>query len=269
MACRLLLFLLKSPPMGLRPSGGSKMVSVVEKIGDYWARTEISREILQDKLSEFLAAERGGVALYSAALRLVFDREVSRRFKLFSEQTRQHERILLAVIDAVGMDHSYVSAEAATARQKADALLKTMTAARPLTAKAAELNAIENIVLAETKDHTDWEFLGKIARQCEDPKLREVLRLAVSEVEPQESEHLNWTTKQLARLAFTDVCEKIPRPRVSKHKASSKAGPPGTRQVANDKRPKKAGAARKSTAKSAKAHGHKRRKAARKKTSHR
>jgi rubrerythrin len=267
MACRLLLVPEKSAN-GLRPSGGYEMASVVEKIGDYWARTEISREILRDKLSEFLAVERGGIALYSAALRLIFDCEVSRRFKLFSEQTRQHERILLAVIEAVGMDRTYVSAEAATAQQKADALLKTVRA-RAITARTAELNAIENIVLAETKDHTDWEFLGKIARQCEDPKLREVLQPAVSEVEPQESEHLNWTKKQLARLAFTEVCETVPQPSVSKHKAPRKAGPARTRQVANDKRRKKAGAARTSTAKSAKAHGQKRRKAARKKPSRR
>ena len=248
---------------------GCKMAGVVEKIGDYWARTEVSREILQDKLSEFLAVERGGIALYSAAIRLIFDREVARRFKLFSEQTRQHERILLVVIEAVRMDRTYVSAEAVTARQKADALLKSITAARPITARTAELNAIENIVLAETKDHTDWEFLGKIARQCEDPKLREVLRPAVSEVEPQESEHLNWTKKQLARLAFTDVCEKVPQPGVSKHKVPRKAGPPRTRQVANDKRRKKAGGARSSIAKSVKAHGQKQRKAARKKNSRR
>lgn len=33
----------------------------------------------------------------------------------------------------------------------------------------------ENIVLAETKDHADWELIGKIVRQSTDNRLREVL----------------------------------------------------------------------------------------------
>jgi hypothetical protein len=68
-----------------------------------------------------------------------------------------------------------------------------MTSPAGLATKAAEINAIENIVLAETKDHADWEMLGKIARQSNDSRLRDVLKPAVSEVEPQEDEHLNWT----------------------------------------------------------------------------
>jgi hypothetical protein len=45
--------------------------------------------------------------------------------------------------------------------------------------QAAEINAIENIVLAEMKDHANWELLGKIARQSDDDKIREVLKPAV------------------------------------------------------------------------------------------
>jgi len=32
---------------------------------------------------------------------------------------------------------------------------------------------LKNIVLAETKDHADWELIGKIARQATDDRLRE------------------------------------------------------------------------------------------------
>lgn len=64
---------------------------------------------------------------------------------------------------------------------------------------------IENIILAETKDHADWELLGKIARQSDDERIRNALKPAVEEVEPQEDEHLNWTKKQLARLAYAGI----------------------------------------------------------------
>ena len=59
-----------------------------------------------------------------------------------------------------------------------------------------ELNAIENIVLAETKDHADWELIGKIVRQTTDQRLREVLGPAAKAIEQEEDEHLNWTRKK-------------------------------------------------------------------------
>ena len=71
-----------------------------------------------------------------------------------------------------------------------------------------EINAIANIVLAETKDHVDWELLGKIARQSDDDKIRDVLKPAVVEVEPEEDEHLRWTKDQLARLGFAAIAKK-------------------------------------------------------------
>jgi hypothetical protein len=38
-------------------------------------------------------------------------------------------------------------------------------------------------------------MLGKIARQSNDSRLRDVLKPAVSEVEPEEDEHLNWAKR--------------------------------------------------------------------------
>ena len=37
---------------------------------------------------------------------------------------------------------------------------------------------MENIVLAETKDHADWELLGKIPRQSSDDRIRDILKSA-------------------------------------------------------------------------------------------
>jgi len=65
-----------------------------------------------------------------------------------------------------------------------------------------EINAMENIVLAETKDHADWELLGHIAHRSEDSKLSELLKPAVSEVEGQEDEHLQWTKTKMGELAL-------------------------------------------------------------------
>ncbi len=88
---------------------------------------------------------------------------------------------------------------AKVATEKAQALLRSMEG-NGLSKDQAELNAIENIVLAETKDHADWELIGKIARQATDDRLREILGAAASEVEQEEDEHLNWTRKKLGEL---------------------------------------------------------------------
>ena len=181
------------------------MSSIVEKAEDYMTSAKISREMLCDKLSEFLAVEKGGIKLYEEALRLVMDQEVADRFRTFREQTRKHETILMRIMQELGMDPTYVSPGAKLATEKAEALLKTMT--NGLAGKAAELNAIENIILAETKDHADWEFLGKIARQSDDSRIRDVLKPAVSEVESEEDEHLNWSKKQLSRLEISAIAQ--------------------------------------------------------------
>ena len=189
------------------------MANIMEKAEDLVSSSSISQEMLREKLSEFLAVERGGLKLYDQALLILKDAEVARKFREFREQTSKHESILLRVMDELGMDPSYVSPAAKLAEQKATSLLNTMTAsdggpATGISSADAEINAIENIVLAETKDHADWELLGKIARQSNDDDIRDVLKPAVSEVEPEEDEHLNWTKAQLARLTFQSVAKK-------------------------------------------------------------
>jgi hypothetical protein len=57
---------------------------------------------------------------------------------------------------------------------------------------AAELVACECVVLAETKDHMDWELIGKCAEHLEG-SAAEALKAAYDEIEDQEDEHLYHT----------------------------------------------------------------------------
>jgi hypothetical protein len=57
------------------------------------------------------------------------------------------------------------------------------------TPEAAELVACECVVLAETKDHANWELLGQAAKKAKGD-LRKTLQGAVDEVEDEEDEHL-------------------------------------------------------------------------------
>ena len=178
------------------------MSEITETVKDYFTSTDFKREELMDKLSEFLTVEEGGVKLYEAALKHVHDREVKEKFHEFHQQTVRHVEILTNIIEKLGGKPSYKSAGAKIANEKATALLKTMSETKAMSRDEAELNAIENIVIAETKDHADWELLGHIAHRAEDSHLSQLLKPAVSEVEKQEDEHLNWTQKKMGELAL-------------------------------------------------------------------
>ena len=180
------------------------MSEIAEKVTDYFTSTSFKREELMDKLSEFLTVEKGGVKLYEAALKCVRDREVKEKFQEFHEQTMRHVEILTDIIEKLGGKPSYKSSGAKLAEAKAKALLATMTKSNgnSMSAAETELNAIENIVIAETKDHADWELLGHIAHRSEDSQLSQLLKPAVSEVEDQEDEHLHWTQKKMGELAL-------------------------------------------------------------------
>jgi hypothetical protein len=71
-----------------------------------------------------------------------------------------------------------------------DALVRAMEAALaggdPI---AAELVACECVVLAETKDHLDWELLSRCAEHASGPSADD-LKEACDTIEEQEDEHL-------------------------------------------------------------------------------
>ena len=58
--------------------------------------------------------------------------------------------------------------------------------------KAAELVAAECVVLAETKDHLNWELLGEVAKKLKG-KEGKAVKAAQEEVEDEEDEHLYHT----------------------------------------------------------------------------
>jgi rubrerythrin len=175
------------------------MAELTEKVKDFFTSARINNSTLMDVLSEFLAVEMGGQKLYEKALTLVSDSEVRTKFHEFHRQTLKHQKVLTDVIHRLGGNTRAQSPTAKVATEKAQALLRSMER-NGLSKDQAELNAIENIVLAETKDHADWELIGKIARQSTDDRLREVLGAAAGEVEQEEDEHLNWTRKKLGEL---------------------------------------------------------------------
>jgi hypothetical protein len=139
------------------------------------------------------------------------------------------------MITQLGGNPKTQSDTAKIAAEKAQALMRTM-GRRELSKEQNQLNAIENIVLAETKDHGDWELLAKIARQTTDKQLREVLEPAVKTVEQEEDEHLNWTRKKLSELQMESLTQEA--------ESGSGRGPASGSDSKSPKRSKSSGKSR-------------------------
>lgn len=158
--------------------------------------THLSPEWLRNFFSEMLAVERGGIQLYEKALEELEHEELRDKLEQFHRQTQRHVELCEEFLSASDSDESSMSPGAKAAEHKAQGLI---TAEVP--EEMADLNNIENLVLAETKDHWNWETLGSLMDQIEGRDLKKLVSRAVREVRKQESDHLTWNQKMLTRLA--------------------------------------------------------------------
>lgn len=150
----------------------------------------MKQDQVKELLLQSLEHERGGVKVYETALQCVINDELKEEFEKYLEQTRNHERILMNVVSKLGLDPEEASPGRTVIKLLGAALVEAMqTAKKAGKPEAAELVAAECVVLAETKDHADWELISKCAEHSSG-KQKDVLTEAADEVEDQEDEHL-------------------------------------------------------------------------------
>jgi rubrerythrin len=170
----------------------------------------MNNEVVLDKLSEFLMVEQCGWQLYRVVGERATDAELQARYQEFGRETDRHRTILTGLIRQLGGDPDHVSPTARIAQAKSEALLQAALVAGPLSEAELEASDLENVVLAETKDHADWELLGQLAEQLPNGKARKAIEAAVAEVGPQEDEHLAWAQTKLAQLNLQALLEEPP-----------------------------------------------------------
>ena len=144
-----------------------------------------------------LAVERGGVQLYQRALDELTHESLRSKLENFHRETERHVELCEELLEAAGGDKDDTSPGAEAAQHKAEGLL---TAEVP--DELADFNNIENLVLAETKDHWNWETLASLVSKLENGELKKLANRAVREVRKQETNHLGWAEKTLTQLAF-------------------------------------------------------------------
>jgi rubrerythrin len=180
---------------------------------------------LKELLLQSLEHERGGVKIYEAAVQCAVNDDLKGEWGKYLEQTRNHVRVLTEVCETLSLDPKEQTPGTQILRKMGAALVAAIHEARAGgDPDAAQLVACECVVLAETKDHLDWELIGVAAQKLKGEQAR-ALKEAYQEVEDQEDEHLYHTRGWCRELWLESLGLKamLPPPEERKHVKSGVA----------------------------------------------
>ncbi|CAN5565355.1 hypothetical protein BH20CHL7_BH20CHL7_04620 [soil metagenome] len=150
-------------------------------------------EQVTELLYQALETEIGGQKVYEAAIGCAVNSDLQEEWGKYLVETRGHERILRETFGRIGLDPEVETPGRAVIRFKGQALIKSMEMAlKEAGPAAAQLVAAEGVVEAETKDHQNWELIGKVAEQL-DGERAAALADAYGQVEEEEDQHLYHT----------------------------------------------------------------------------
>lgn len=146
----------------------------------------------KELLLQSLQQELGGVKVYQTAIGCAVNSGLKAEWQKYFEQTTTHVDVLTRLCKKVGIDPGEQTPGRQVVGFLGDSLVKAMEmAGQAGDPAAAEIVAAECVVLAETKDHADWELLGRWAVNGGDGA--EAVKAAYDEVEDEEDEHLYHT----------------------------------------------------------------------------
>ena len=148
---------------------------------------------LKELMLQSLEHERGGVLVYRTALECALNEDLREQWERYLEQTENHVKVLSEACLSLGLDPGEMTPGCEIVHHTGTSLVVAMKMALAAgDAKAAQLVACECVVLAETKDHADWELIGECAKAL-DGEAAQALGKAYEEVEDEEDEHLYHT----------------------------------------------------------------------------
>jgi rubrerythrin len=144
-------------------------------------------------LYQALETEKGGVQVYTTALRCAVNGDLKEEWQKYLDQTKNHVQVVSEIIESVGLNPETETPGRKIVRQIGTSLVKAMEMAlRAGDPKAAQIVAAECVTLAETKDHLNWSLIGEIAKSA-DGEAGDMLKEAYDQVEDEEDEHLYHT----------------------------------------------------------------------------
>jgi rubrerythrin len=148
---------------------------------------------LNELLCEALETELGGVQVYTTALRCVTNEDLKEEWEKYLQQTQRHVQIVQEILAGLGINANTDTPGRQVVRHIGESLVRAMEMALENADQgAAQIVAAECVVLAETKDHLNWELIGEAAKKAKGD-IAKALKTAYQEVEEQEDEHLYHT----------------------------------------------------------------------------
>jgi len=166
-----------------------------------------------------LEHELGGLLVYETALKCVVHDDLKEEWEKYLEETRSHVEALTTVCRSLEIDASEETPGRSVVRHLGESLVDAMEMALASgTPEAAELVACECVVIAETKDHLNWELIGKCAKKLRGDAARAV-KEAHEQIEEQEDEHLYHSQGWCRELWIQSLGMKavLPPPEERKH----------------------------------------------------
>lgn len=179
----------------------------------------MEQKVLKELLLQSLEHERGGVKVYETALKCAINEDLKEEWGKYLEQTEHHVQVLQDVFSQMQLDPEEQSPGRKIVHDMGLALVSAMEAALGAgNPDAAQIVACECVVLAETKDHLDWELIGEASKKLTGADAK-ALKAAYEEVEDQEDEHLYHTRGWTRELWMKSLGMKavLPPPEERKH----------------------------------------------------
>jgi ferritin-like metal-binding protein YciE len=145
-------------------------------------------------LYQALETEKGGVQIYTTALRCAVNDDLREEWNKYLEQTKTHVQVVSRVMKGMNLDTEVETPGRKIVRHIGDSLVQAMEMAlRGPDLAAAQIVAAECVTLAETKDHLNWGLIGELAKNST-LDAAALLQEAHDQVEPEEDEHLYHTS---------------------------------------------------------------------------
>jgi ferritin-like metal-binding protein YciE len=150
----------------------------------------MNEQQVTELLLQSLEHEKGGVMVYETALKCVINEDLREEWEKYLEETKHHVEVLTEIIEQMSLDPKQSSPGRMIVKKMGASLVAAMKEASAAgNQEAAQLVACECVVIAETKDHLDWELIGKCGQKL-GGETGKALKQAYEEIEEQEDEHL-------------------------------------------------------------------------------
>jgi hypothetical protein len=144
-------------------------------------------------LLQSLEHERGGVKVYRTALKCAQRPDLHSEWMKYLAQTEEHVEALTELCEVFDVDPFTATPGTQIVKALGTSLVEAMnTALAAADPAAAQIVAAECVVLAETKDHLDWELLGEAAKGLSGEE-KKAVQEAYEKIEEEEDEHLYHT----------------------------------------------------------------------------